>query len=86
MDALNGGAHAGRRPGLAAANVSVHAGARVLVRELSVQFAAGEVVAILGRNGSGKTLTLHTLAGLRPPAHGAVSVDGARSTQFRWRC
>ena len=77
MDALNGGAHAGRRPGLAAANVSVHAGARVLVRELSVQFAAGEVVAILGRNGSGKTLTLHTLAGLRPPAHGAVSVDGA---------
>jgi len=37
----------------------------------------GELLAILGRNGSGKTLTLHTLAGLRAPAAGAVSLDGA---------
>ena len=63
-------------PGLAALNLSVRAGARELVRELSVQFTPGEVVAILGRNGSGKTLTLHTLAGLRPPAAGQVSLDG----------
>src|SRR5207244_10601528 len=52
-------------PGLAAARLTVRAGARELVRELTVRFAPGEVVAILGRNGSGKTLTLHTLAGLR---------------------
>ena len=43
---------------------------------LTVQFAAGEVVAILGRNGSGKTLTLHTLAGLRVPEAGEVLLDG----------
>jgi iron complex transport system ATP-binding protein len=30
----------------------------------------------LGRNGSGKTLTLHTLAGLRRPSQGTVLVDG----------
>ena len=59
-------------PGLAALNLSVRAGARELVRELSVQFIPGEVVAILGRNGSGKTLTLHTLAGLRTAAAGEV--------------
>jgi iron complex transport system ATP-binding protein len=41
-----------------------------------MQFAPGEIVAILGRNGSGKTLTLHTLAGLRAPAQGEVSLDG----------
>lgn len=76
MDALNGGAGTQHRSVLAAAGVTVRAGTRVLVRDLSVQFAAGEVVAILGRNGSGKTLTLHTLAGLRRPAHGEVSVDG----------
>jgi len=35
------------------------------------------VVAILGRNGSGKTLTLHTLAGLRAPHAGVVELDGA---------
>jgi len=61
---------------LAARGVAVRAGARELVRGLEVEFAAGEVVAILGRNGSGKTLTLHTLAGLRPPAAGQVSLDG----------
>ena len=38
--------------------------------------APGEFVAILGRNGSGKTLTLHTLAGLRAPAAGEVRLDG----------
>jgi iron complex transport system ATP-binding protein len=76
VDALNGEPPAHARHGLAAAKVSVQAGARELVRDLSVQFAPGEVVAILGRNGSGKTLTLHTLAGLRKPTHGDVSVDG----------
>jgi iron complex transport system ATP-binding protein len=71
--------------GLAAVNVSVRAGARELVRGLSVQFTPGEVVAILGRNGSGKTLTLHTLAGLRKPAAGEVWLDGAPLLQFKRR-
>jgi len=75
VDALNGEANA-ELGGLAAAGITVRAGTRALVRELSVQFAAGEIVAVLGRNGSGKTLTLHTLAGLRKPAAGEVSLDG----------
>jgi iron complex transport system ATP-binding protein len=57
---------------LSARGVGVCAGTRELVRALSVQFAPGELVAILGRNGCGKTLTLHTLAGLRAPAAGEV--------------
>jgi iron complex transport system ATP-binding protein len=48
----------------------------MLVSELSVEFPPGEVVAILGCNGAGKTLTLHTLAGLRPPQTGTVQLDG----------
>lgn len=51
-------------------------GARQLVAGLSLEFRAGEFVAILGRNGSGKTLTLHTLAGLRRPQAGEVHLDG----------
>ncbi len=43
---------------------------------MSVQFRPGEFVALLGRNGSGKTLTLHTLAGLRRPQGGGVYLDG----------
>ena len=64
------------RRGLTAQQLSVHVGARALVSNLSVEFAPGEVIAILGCNGSGKTLTLHTLAGLRPPRDGAVHLDG----------
>jgi iron complex transport system ATP-binding protein len=74
-----------QRQGLAAVSVSVHAGQRELVRELSVQFTPGEVLAILGRNGSGKTLTLHTLAGLRESAAGQVLLDGAAISAVKRR-
>jgi iron complex transport system ATP-binding protein len=62
---------------LAAQALRVTAGTRKLVEDLSASFSPGEFVAILGRNGAGKTLTLHTLAGLRSPAAGVVSLDGA---------
>jgi iron complex transport system ATP-binding protein len=55
----------------------VSVGTRRLVADLSLEFAPGEFVAILGRNGTGKTLTLHTLLGLRKPQAGAVYLDGA---------
>src|SRR5450759_2776012 len=68
-------ARAGAR--LTAQALDVTAGTRKLVVDLSATFVAREFVAILGRNGSGKTLTLHTLAGLRAAAAGVVSLDGA---------
>ena len=82
---MNRPPHESAHRGLAALNLSVRAGARELVRDLSVQFTPGEVVAILGRNGSGKTLTLHTLAGLRTAAAGEVLLDGAPLRQFKRR-
>src|SRR5579871_4132070 len=58
--------------GLIAQDLTVGVGARTLVSELTVSFARGEFIAVLGRNGSGKTLTLHTLAGLRSAQSGLV--------------
>lgn len=50
-------------------NVRVAAG-------LGFDLAAGERLAILGRNGTGKTTLLHTLAGLREAEAGSVAVCG----------
>ncbi|HJS88940.1 MAG TPA: ABC transporter ATP-binding protein [Steroidobacteraceae bacterium] len=61
---------------LRARDLEVSVGARRLVVGLSLDFLPGEFVAILGRNGTGKTLTLHTLAGLRRPEAGEVYLDG----------
>jgi len=49
---------------------------RRLVTSLQLSLRHGELVAVLGRNGAGKTLTLLTLAGLRPPAGGRVCLFG----------
>ena len=61
---------------LAARSLRVSVGSRSLVSDLTTEFAPGEFVAVLGRNGSGKTLTLHTLAGLRGAAEGEVLLEG----------
>ena len=61
---------------LACDQVTVGVGTRTLVERLTVDFVPGEFVAILGRNGSGKTLTLHTLCGLREPTAGRVRMNG----------
>jgi iron complex transport system ATP-binding protein len=61
---------------LAVGNLSVRIGGRSVVDALDLAVAPGERLAILGKNGAGKTTLLHTLAGLRPPAAGAVVLDG----------
>jgi iron complex transport system ATP-binding protein len=61
---------------LAVRGLTVRVGARELVRDLNHEFRGGEFIAVLGRNGSGKTLTLHTLAGLRAPQAGEIHLDG----------
>jgi iron complex transport system ATP-binding protein len=45
---------------------------RDLVRNLELALPAGSLTCMLGRNGTGKTLTLHTLAGLRDASTASV--------------
>lgn len=49
---------------------------RVLIDGLDLKIRGGEFIALLGGNGAGKSLLLHTLAGLRKPAAGVVLLDG----------
>jgi iron complex transport system ATP-binding protein len=67
---------------LAVANLDVEIAGRRLVEGLTFAARAGEFIAVLGENGVGKTLTLHTLAGLRPAAAGSITVH-AQDLQ-RW--
>ena len=48
---------------------------REVLRELSLSFAPGERVGLLGRPGSGKSTLLRILAGAIAPTHGQVRVD-----------
>ena len=61
---------------LSCSGLTVDVPGRTLVRDLELHAGKGFFIAILGQNGAGKSLTLHTLAGLRPPASGSVSLDG----------
>ena len=61
---------------LQATGISIIAGERTLVEDLTLSIRRGEFIAILGRNGSGKSLSLHALAGLNPVAQGKVLLDG----------
>jgi len=49
---------------------------RSLIHDASFTVAEHELWGIVGANGAGKSLFLHTLAGLRPVDHGTVAVAG----------
>ena len=49
---------------------------RVVGRDFDVSLAGGEVLALLGPNGGGKTTLLRTLLGLLPPLAGDLRLDG----------
>lgn len=53
-----------------------------VIRKLSLQLAAGEHLALLGRIGSGKSTLLRLLAGLYTPLGGRISIDGVDLQQI----
>tara|TARA_R110002110_G_scaffold57831_1_gene164828 strand:- start:501 stop:1253 length:753 start_codon:yes stop_codon:yes gene_type:complete len=49
---------------------------RLVIRDVSLNLGRGEVVALLGPNGSGKTTCFYAIAGLVTPEGGKVIIDG----------
>ena len=57
-------------------SVSKRLGTKQVLRDLSLNVAAGESVAIIGRSGTGKSVLLKHVVGLMLPDDGTVRVDG----------
>jgi len=55
---------------------------RTLVRELNLELAAGDFLAVLGQNGAGKSLSLHTLAGIRTAEAGVTMIGDCPLTEM----
>jgi len=61
---------------LKVSNLCVNYGAIEAVRDLSFEVKAGQVVAIIGANGAGKSTTLNTIGGLIAPTSGIIELEG----------
>ena len=55
---------------------------RLVISDMSMHLHRGEVVALLGPNGSGKTTCFYSIAGLVTPEGGRVSIDGRDVTRL----
>lgn len=62
---------------LEASGLTVARGDRVVLRDVDLRLAAGDVVAVAGGSGSGKSSLLRALVRLDAPVAGRVLVDGA---------
>jgi branched-chain amino acid transport system ATP-binding protein len=62
--------------------VSASYGAVTALRNVDISVAAGEVVALIGSNGAGKSTTLRAISGLLRPTNGAIEFQGEAITEL----
>ena len=78
---------AGREPSAAAplevSDLRVNYGAVAAIRGVNLSVAAGEVVALLGANGAGKSTMLRTISGLSRPRTGRITLEGEAIHRLR---
>ena len=63
-------------------NLSVNYGAIRALHQVSCTVKQGEIVALIGANGAGKTTILNTISGIVPSTSGSVSFEGEDITQM----
>ena len=57
-------------------NITVQYGKVVAVKDVTIEVAEGEIVALIGANGAGKSTTLRAISGLVRPSAGRIDFDG----------
>ena len=64
------------QPMLELADIHTYYGESYVLQGISLKVGEGSVVALMGRNGMGKTTTLRSIIGLTPPRHGVIRFKG----------
>ena len=67
---------------LSVENLQVHYGMIQAIKDVSFEVNEGEVIALIGANGAGKTTILHTVSGLLSPTKGKVMFQGQDITKI----
>ena len=67
---------------LSVENLSVNYGAIRALHQVSCRVKLGEIVALIGANGAGKTTILNTISGIVPSLSGSVSFEGEDITRM----
>jgi branched-chain amino acid transport system ATP-binding protein len=57
-------------------DVHTYYGDSHILKGISFEIKAGELVTLLGRNGAGKTTTLRSIMGIVPPQKGTITING----------
>jgi branched-chain amino acid transport system ATP-binding protein len=57
-------------------NLVVEIDGSPILRQVSLQVGAGELVCLVGRNGAGKSTTFRTIMGARRPVSGTIALEG----------
>lgn len=70
------------RPAIEISHLWTVLGSSVIHRDVFLEVRAGEVLAIIGGSGSGKTLLLREMLGLQQPTSGKIKVLGADLTRL----
>ena len=63
---------------LSVQGIHTYYGKSHILQGVSLEISEGEVVALLGRNGVGKTTLLKSIMGITPPKKGVISLRSGR--------
>lgn len=66
-------------------DVTLGYGERVLMADANVGFGWGELTALIGRNGTGKSTLLRTIAALARPQSGVITIQGDNVSELSMR-
>jgi branched-chain amino acid transport system ATP-binding protein len=68
---------------LAVDDIHTYYGESYVLHGVSLEVPVGRLVALMGRNGVGKTTLVRSITGLTPPQRGSIAFDGADLTKLR---